>query len=287
MVDCLIVGSGIAGISAALTLLAEGRSFLLLGEENLSKKTALAERIFNYPAFCGGTGEEFRALLKKQLADCGIEIKNGRATGVYAMQDKIVAQTDQNEWIEAKSVILATGVSFAAAIEGEERFLGRGVSYCATCDGALYKGKTVVATATSATFEKDAEVLEEFAGKFFYVPTYPACTFAAKKSTTEVFTDGLLKIEGKTRAERAVFKHREIEVDGIFLLKDVVPFSALCGGLKTDGRHVEVDRAQATNLKGIFAAGDCTGRPYQYAKAAGEGNVAAHSVSEYLKAREK
>ena len=72
------------------------------------------------------------------------------------------------------------------------------------------------------------------------------------------------------------------DVDGVFILRDSVAPSALVGGLATDGGHVVVDRACKTNLQGLFAAGDCTGRPYQYVKAAGEGNVAAHSVVEYL-----
>lgn len=283
MLDCIVVGSGMAGISAALTLRAEGKSFVLLGEENLGKKIALAERIENYPAFCGGSGTAFRDVLKAQLSAAGIAVKNARAAGIYASNCKITVQTSDDEWIEARSAILATGVSFAAETAGESEFLGRGVSYCATCDGALYRGKTVIAAAYSAQFEAEAALLENFAEKFYYVPFYKDCSFAPKKSTTEIFTDALLKIEGGFRAERAVFKNRVIEADGIFLLKESAPLRALCGGLKTEGAHVTVDRGMRTNLKGVFAAGDCTGRPYQYAKAAGEGNVAAHSVAEYLK----
>lgn len=283
MVDCVIIGSGIAGISAALTLRARGVPFVLLGSPDLSAKISRAENVANYPAFCGGTGAAFCETLKKQLLQQGIEVKAGRAVGVYAMGDKISVQTGDDEWIEAKSAILATGVSFfGGAAEGEAEFSGRGVSYCATCDGFLYKGKTVVATATSREFEKDAGVLENFAAKLYYVPLYRGCTFVPKKPSTEIFTDGLVRIEGGARVERAVFGRRTVETDGVFLLKESAPLAVICGGLKTDGKHVITDRAMRTNIKGVFAAGDCTGTPYQYAKAAGEGNVAAISAAEFL-----
>ena len=90
------------------------------------------------------------------------------------------------------------------------------------------------------------------------------------------------KITGGMKANTLVFDDREFSIDGIFMLRESVLPSALVGGLQTENGHVAVDRNMQTNLKGCFAAGDCTGRPYQYAKAAGEGNIAAHSVCEYL-----
>ena len=92
-----------------------------------------------------------------------------------------------------------------------------------------------------------------------------------------------LEIRGKERAEELVFRGGVLKVDGVFMLKSSAPPSVLLSGLKTEGVHIAVDRTMRTNLKGVFAAGDCTGKPYQYAKAAGEGNVAAHSVYAYLK----
>lgn len=284
MVDCIIVGSGMAAISAALTLKAQGKTFEMVGSDELSKKIALAEKISNYPAFCGGSGKELTALLKRQLAENDIAVKNARVVGVYAMGKTVGVQTSDDVLLEGRCAILATGVAAAKQIEGEERFLGRGVSYCATCDAALYKGKRVILIATSKEGENEAAILERFAEKLYYVPLYKGAAFEPKKDNTEIFVDGLLKIEGNLRVERAVFKGRTIDADGVFLSKESVPLSTVCGGLKTDGAHVVVDRAMRTNLPGIFAAGDCTGKPYQYAKAVGEGCVAAHSVTEYLAA---
>lgn len=286
MLDCIIIGGGMAGISAALTLKAQGRGFMTLGAES-SAKIRKAERILNYPAFTGGTGEELAKILRNQLAEAGIEPHGARAAGVYAGGGKITVQTSLDEWLEAKTVILATGAGAAASVPGESEYTGRGVSYCATCDGALYKGKTAVAVAGSAAFEEDVALLENFAGKLYFVPLYKGCAYVPKKPTTEVFTDGLVRIEGDLRVKKAVFRSREVKTDGIFILKESAPLSVLCGGLKTDGAHVVVDRDMRTNLPGVFAAGDCTGRPYQLAKAAGEGCVAAFSVSRYIEASAK
>lgn len=163
----------------------------------------------------------------------------------------------------------------------------RGVSYCATCDGALYKGKTVTAVAGSAAFEEDVALLENFADKLYFVPLYKNCAYKPKKTTTEMFTDGLVRIEGDMRVKKAVFRTREVQTNGVFILKESAPLQVLCGGLKTDGAHVVTDKEMRTNLPGVFAAGDCAGRPYQLAKAAGEGCVAAHSASHYIEAGAK
>ena len=136
--------------------------------------------------------------------------------------------------------------------------------------------------AGSAGFEEDVARLENFAAKLYFVPLYKGCDYVPKKPATEIFTDALVRIEGDLRVKKAVFRSREVETDGVFLLKESAPLSVLCGGLKTDGAHVITDRDMRTNLPGVFAAGDCTGRPYQLAKAAGEGCVAAFSVSRFI-----
>lgn len=143
MLDCIIVGSGIAGISAALTLKANGKNFMLLGSPDLSVKISRAECIRNYPGLSSVTGREFARALKKQLAEAEISVTDERVSGVYAMGGKFAVLTQSGVSFESKTVILATGVESVKRLEGEEEFLGRGVSYCATCDGFLYKGKTI------------------------------------------------------------------------------------------------------------------------------------------------
>lgn len=285
MYDCIVVGSGVAGVSAALTLKANGKNFLLMGSPALSPKISRAERIRNYPGLSDVTGEAFRSALQAQLRAAEIPVEDERATGVYAMKGKFSVLTESGKTYEGRTVVLATGVESLKPIAGETEFLGRGVSYCATCDGFLYKGKTVAVLCTSARFEHEIEYLSKLAAKTYVIPLYRNPSPALSSlSNAEILVAAPERIEGKNRAEKIVFKNGESrEADGFFILKESLSPAVLVAGLKTttDG-HVETGRDASTNLPGCFAAGDCTGRPYQYAKAAGEGNVAAHSACDYL-----
>lgn len=276
MLDCAIVGSGVAGISAALTLKANGKNFVLLGSPELSVKIASAERIRNYPGLSDVSGKKFCAALKKQLAEAEISVTDERVTGVYAMGDHFTLLTEKGTSLESRTVILACGVESVKQIEGEAEFLGRGVSYCATCDGFLYKGKTIAVLSTSKRFERETEYLAELAAKVYLIPLYKGVAISA--ANVEKLVKMPVAVRGGRRVETLAFKDGEIAVDGVFMLKESVSPAVLAGGLETESGHVVVGRDMSTNLKGCFAAGDCTGRPYQYAKAAGEGNVAAHSV---------
>lgn len=277
MLDCIIVGSGIAGISAALTLKANGKNFMLLGSPDLSVKISRAECIRNYPGLSSVTGREFTRALKKQLAEAEISVTDERVSGVYAMGGKFAVLTQSGVSFESKTVILATGVESVKRLEGEEEFLGRGVSYCATCDGFLYKGKTIGVLSTSKRFEHEVEYLAKLAGKVYLMPMYK--DVGDFSENVEKIIKMPLAVKGEKKVNRLVFKDGELPVDGVFLLKESISPAVLVGGLEMSEGHVAVARDMSTNLKGCFAAGDCTGRPYQYAKAAGEGNIAAHSVS--------
>lgn len=280
MTDCIIIGSGLAGISAALTLKANGKSFLLFGSPDLSEKIEKAESIRNYPGFIGGSGKAFSELLKGQLQAEKIEVLDEKVGGVYALKDKFTVNTQNGKLYESRAVILACGVESVKQIEGEEEFTGRGVSYCATCDGFLYKGKTIAVLCTTKRLEHEIGYLADFAQKVYVLPMYKGVEI--ERENVELIRKMPTKIEGAKRVERIVFADRELAVDGVFMLRESVSPAVLVGGLQTEKGHVVVGRDMSTNLKGLYAAGDCTGRPYQYAKAAGEGNIAAHSVSEFL-----
>lgn len=288
VLDCIIVGSGMAGISAALTLQANKKSFLIFGSAELSDKISKAEKIHNYPGFSDVSGKELVSALKSQLLDANIAVVEEKVTGVYALKEKFTLLTDTGKQYEARTVILATGVESIRLIEGEEAFSGRGVSYCATCDGFLYKGKTIAVVCTSKRLEHEIGYLADFAEKVYLIPMY---------KNVEIERDNIIKIQkmpksiaGGLRVNRLIFSTTpmegipaELPIDGVFMLRESVSPAVLVGGLNVVDGHVQVDRNMATNLVGCYAAGDCTGRPYQYAKAVGEGNVAAHSVSAYLK----
>ena len=123
--------------------------------------------------------------------------------------------------------------------------------------------------------------LADFAEKVYLIPMYKDVEIG--RENIEIIKKMPTKIDGGKRVERICFGADELLIDGVFVLRESTSPAVLVGGLEMENGHVKVDRAMATNLAGCFAAGDCTGRPYQYAKAVGEGNVAAHSVSEYVK----
>ncbi len=288
MLDCIIVGSGVAGISAALTLQANGKEFLLIGSPTVSEKVEKAEFIHNYPGLSNVTGKEFSAALKGQLDDAKITVLDQKVAGVYALKEKFAVMTQAGETYESRTVILACGVESVRQIDGEESFVGRGVSYCATCDGFLYKDKTIGVFCTAKRLEHEIEYLAKIAKKVYLIPMYKPMEIQAEN--VEIIRKMPRKIDGKLRVNKLVFDVKagessleEIPVDGVFMLRECVSPAVLVGGLETENGHVKVERDTSTNLKGCFAAGDCTGRPYQYAKAVGEGNVAAHSVVEFLR----
>ena len=280
MTDCIIIGSGAAGISAALTLKANGKDFMLLGSRMLSEKIEKAESIRNYPGLSNVTGKQFVHALQTQLSDMDIAITEEKAIGVYALNGKFGVATEQGNYYESKTVILACGVEAVKTIDGETEFAGRGVSFCATCDGALYKGKTIAVFCTSKRLEHEIEYLAGFAKKVYVIPMYKPLEI--KGENVEIIRKMPVKIDGEKRVEKLIFKEQELKIDGLFSLRESVSPVTLVSGLQTENGHVVVTRNMQTNLAGFFAAGDCTGRPYQYTKAAGEGNVAAHAVSEYL-----
>ena len=282
MVDCIIIGSGPAGISAALTLQAHKKSFLIFGSKELSEKVEKAEKIHNYPGLADISGREFLTALKSQLSQAEIEVIEEKVAGVYALKDKFTVMTQDNKTYESKGVILACGVESIKQVEGEEEFLGRGVSYCATCDGFLYKNKTIAVVCTSKRLEHEIGYLADFAQKVYLIPMYK--DIEVQRENIQMIRKMPKAIVGARRVEKLVFAGEEdLAVDGVFMLRESISPAVLVGGLKTENGHVVVERDMSTNLKGCYAAGDCTGRPYQYAKAVGEGNIAAHALSEFLK----
>lgn len=275
--DVAIVGGGIAGYSAALTAKNLKLDYLWLGDKSFGKKTAKAEFVRNYPSF-SGAGEAFVQALEKQKAEEGILLTEKRIDGVYKDKNAFLL-TAGKESFSARTVILATGIDLSAGIG--DAFVGRGVSYCAVCDGALYKNKKIAAVLYGEEEREEAEYLAGFASEVLL--------FSKKKLVFEarnirVLDDTPKSVEGRLRVEKIVTDRGEYEVDGVFLLGKSAPPSVLCGGLKTEGAHILVGRDLSSNLGGLFAAGDITGKPYQFIKAAGEGCTAAYSVKSYLNA---
>ena len=163
---------------------------------------------------------------------------------------------------------------------GEDELLGRGVSYCATCDAHFYKGKAVAVLGYNAESCREADFLAETCARVLYFPVVPHEVNVGPNVT--VVRERVLSIPGTMRAEGVQTDKALHPVDGVFVLRDAVAPDKLVPGLATDGPHVAVDAQMRTNLPGCFACGDLAGKPYQYIKAAGQGNIAALSAVEWL-----
>ena len=280
MYDCIIIGTGPAGLSAALNLKTYKKSFVWFGSRSLSDKVRKAEKITNYPGFPELTGQELFAHFEDHIQSAGLEITEKTVTNVMSAGNYYMVLAD-NEIYEAKTLILAMGVMTAKLLKGEDELLGRGVSYCATCDGMFYKDKEIAVLCNDPKYEHEVEYLADLAAKVTYFPLFSDSQ--VKKENVTISKDFPVEVNGIDRVTGLTLKSGEIlSVDGVFCLRNAIALSKLIPELEIENGHIVVNRAQKTNLPGCFAAGDCTGRPYQYTKAVGEGNVAAHSCISYL-----
>ncbi len=279
--DIAIIGSGPAGLSAALTAKVRNKSIVLFGNKELSNKMQVVDHpILNYLGLPSVTGKNMAAAFTKQLEEMDIAITERKVTSVYAMGDYYALQMDDNTMEEASSVILASGVVAGKPYPGEQKFLGRGVSYCATCDAPLYKGKTVAVIGGSAKEEEEADFLGEVCGKVYYFPLYKG--EPEFRNLVEVVREKPVEIIGGMKTSALKTDQNEYAVDCVFILREAQFPGQLVPGLEVENNAVKVDLQMRTNLPGLFAAGDIAGQPYQYIKAAGQGNVAALSAVSYL-----
>lgn len=285
--DIAIIGTGPAGLEAAITAKVRNKNIILFGSRNLSQKMAVVDHpILNYLGLPSVTGKEMAAAFQKQLDEMGIEITEQKVTSVYAMGDFFGLQLSNGEMAEADSVILASGVVAGKPYPGEEQFLGRGVSYCATCDAPLYRNKTVAVIGGSAEEEAETDFLGEVCEKVYYLPLYKGEPQFSHENI-EIISGKPVEIKGMMKANQLVTDQNTYDVDCVFVLRAAQFPGQLVPGLATEGNAVKVDLQMKTNIAGLFAAGDIAGQPYQYIKAAGQGNTAALSAVSYLAEKKK
>ena len=277
--DIAIIGTGPAGLSAAITATIRNKKVLLLGSRDLSQKLAKAHEIQNYLGFPAVKGQDLAAAFQRHLDQMGIEITEKRINAVYAMGDWFSLQAG-DETLEAASVILATGVVQGKPLPGEEELLGRGVSYCATCDAPLYRGKDVAVIGYSPREEAEVAFLSEVCASVLYFPVYKEAPQLPEK--VQIISEKVSAIAKDGEKRLVKTDKMDYAVSGVFVLREAVAPGQLVPGLQVDGSHVQVNRKMETSIPGCFACGDIAGTPYQYIKAAGEGNVAALSAVSYL-----
>ena len=267
--DVVIIGGGIAGVSAALTCINRGKTVAVIANGAETSSLYKAEMISNYPGIAAVSGKELSATLLRQLENSGVELIRGRALSVTPLGDSFGVAIG-SEFTSCAAVIIAAGITREKLYPGEGEFLGRGVSYCATCDGMLYRGKAVAVVGAGEEAKHDADFLESI-----------GCTVYRFEK------NGKYEIRGGLKADTLVYAGEEYKVDGVFIIKDTVSVTKLLTGLDCADGAIVTDRQMRTNVPGVFAAGDCTGKPYQLAKAAGEGNIAALSACVYIDNKKK
>ena len=256
--DLLVVGAGPAGLSAAIYARARNKSVLVVSNDPTASPLCKAHQIDNYPGIAHITGLQLVEDMLAQAREMGAEFRQGRVLTLMPLGDSVMASIgDQVE--QATAVVLAPGVARAAALPGEEQLLGRGVSYCATCDGMFYRGKQVVVAGDAPDLAEETEYLRSIGCEVTSV-RLPGLHILGEDQVTGVCTA----------------KGEEIPCQGVFLLRASIAPTQLAPGLELDGNYVKVNSFMATNLPGIYAAGDCTGQPLQLAKAVGQGQIAAH-----------
>ncbi len=276
MLDVAIIGGGPAALSAALNCRQRNKTVCVFGRSLDSSLLFAAEKVDNYLGIPEVNGEELLNQFYTHAVKKDVEFQECRVTQILNMGEHYMINAENN-FIEAKAVILATGLSKSKGIAGEMEYLGKGVSYCATCDGMLYKDKKVVVVSENEEGEAEANFLADICKEVLYIPLHK--TITNLKNSVGVLSAKPMAVKGTgDKLTALVTDKEEIPCDGIFFAKDTLPPDSLIYGLKTDGKNIEVDRRMATNLPFVYAAGDCTGAPYQIAKAVGEGLIAALSV---------
>lgn len=283
MWDIVVIGAGPAGLSAAINGAARRKSVLVIGAQESSNKVMRAEKMDNYLGLPRITGKDMADAFLAHAQTFDITFMTAHVEQVYDMDSFFMLDLrGQDDMIEATTVVLATGVGVSRLLENEEKFLGRGLGYCATCDAALYKDKTVVVIGMNEESIEDTNFISEFASHTTFVNRTGRSV--ELKPGIEVVTDHPVGFEGTDKAEKLIMRKGELEADGFFIIRDAKNADQLVPGLVSEGAHVPVDKSMRTNIPGMYAVGDLTGAPYQVAKAVGEGQVAGLDAARYVTA---
>ena len=282
--DVIVVGSGPAGMSAAVNVANRKRTVAMLAGQTPFGRILKAHSVANYLGFTIASGQELAAAFVRHLREFGVPLIREKASKIIPDEDGFVVFTDKG-FYRAGAVVLAAGVYREAEIEGEEDLVGQGVSYCVTCDGRLFAGRSAAFISYSPEGEEEASALaEDYRVEVTFVPLYEG-DYLVPEGVRVLAGARPSRLSQENGRLRVSLPDEELQVDVVFIHKNSVSPRTLVEGLESDGRHVTVGRHMETAVPGIFAAGDCTGEPYQTAKAVGEGQVAALEAVRFLRER--
>jgi len=277
--DIAIIGGGPAGLSAALNARVRNKSTRIFSSDYRESGLYKAEWLDNVLGTPGMSGKDYLELCLEQIRGRDVDFVSGRVLSVMPLGDKFMISAGADVYT-AQAVILACGIVQKAAYPGERELLGRGVSYCATCDGMLYRQKAVCVIIKSGEGIHEANYLREIGSTVTVISD--GRNLDGLHADIPVIQGKRLEIHGESSVERLEVDGETIPCQGVFILRSTVAMASLLPDLALDGAYIRVDRNMQTNLPGVFAAGDCTGKPYQVSKAAGEGLIAALNAAAYL-----
>lgn len=301
MFDVAIVGAGPAGLTAGIYCARYGLKTIIFEDPTNISQLAIAPFIENYPGF-EGSGFDLIKKMKEQALKFGATHKFEKVVDIKKNGKQFIIKTDKSEY-EAKAIILATGGKHKElGVEGEKEFRGRGVSYCAVCDGFFFKGKKVIVVGGGNSALVEAMYLKDLGCDVTVV--HRRDKFKAdeiiqrqfyEKNIPVLWNTVVEKIVGTNKVEKVILRNvktgekSEMEVNGVFIAIGIEPQTelALKLGVELDSEgYIKVDRNQATNVEGVFAAGDCCNNPLkQVITACGDGAIAAYSAYQFLKSK--
>jgi len=302
--DLVIIGGGPAGMTAAIYSARYGLKTLLLESAVLGGAQATSPGIENYPGFTFISGMDLADRMKEQVKKAGATIKEIAEVSSVKKSKKGFDVETRRGTFHAKAIVFATGGGHRKLkVPGEEEFTGRGVSYCATCDGPLFRGKTVAVVGGGNTAVTEALYLAELTGKTYLIHrrnelrAEKALQNQIFESSVEILWDTIVKeIRGDQVVKSLLLENvktkeqRKLEVDGVFIALGVEPLSQLAKdlGVETnDYGEIKVDKLQRTNIPGVYAAGDVTDTMKQIVVAAAGGAIAADSAYKFIRQQEK
>lgn len=295
--DIAIIGAGTAGMSAAIYAKRAGKDVIMFEGYMPGGQIVVTPEVDNYPALGKVSGYDFAMGLYNQATELGTEMISANVEKVTRKDGGFVIEYDGGE-AEAKAIIIATGAKNRKLdVEGEEKLTGFGISYCATCDGAFFKGRTVAVVGGGNTAFEDAEVLASLCSKVYLIhrregfraePEKVAKVRGMKNvefilNAKVVALKGEGKLEGVTLEDTVTGEKRELALDGVFVAVGQTPSTdAFAGLVERDKAGYIVAGEDCIAANGIFVAGDCrTKKVRQLVTAAADGSVAALAASEY------
>lgn len=298
MVDIIVIGGGVAGMTSALYALRQNKSVTLIEKNGIGGQVAEAPKVENFPTIKSISGAELADRLFEQITLLGVNFEFGDVLSVEKNGEIFEVKTEFNVF-EAKSVIIATGVEHRKLnLEGEEKLIGHGISYCALCDGAFYKGQDVVLVGDGNTALQYALLLAGYTKSVHIVTLFDrffgdASLVEALKTKPNIkitHNAKLVKLVGEDSLEGLVFEDKnknqfEIKTNGLFVAIGQVPNNekfANLADLNKDGYFV-ANADLSTKTLGLFVAGDCREKSVrQLTTAASDGAIAATSACNYL-----